>query len=158
VDLLAGEEAKKIEQKWGGQVEGRQTLEQARAFRRTLQSMVERMTTGEAVPQAALTVIDRLLPYRVGCSQLKRGEGGWGRVFHSASSDANQLLGLLATAASDLLCQCDFSLIKRCQNPPCTLFFYDTSKNHTRHWCSMSICGNRNKVAAHYRKHRSQSA
>jgi predicted RNA-binding Zn ribbon-like protein len=35
------------------------------------------------------------------------------------------------------------------------LLFYDTTKNHARHWCSMSLCGNRHKVAAHYRRRRS---
>lgn len=156
--LLAGEEAKKIERQWDRQAEGIQTLEQVRPFRRTLRSIVERMTIGEAVPRAAVTAINRMLRYRVGCSQLIRRNGGLQQVFHSTSSEAHQVLGLLATAASDLLCQCDFSLIKKCQNPPCTLFFYDTTKNHTRHWCSISICGNRSKVSAHYRKHRSQSA
>jgi predicted RNA-binding Zn ribbon-like protein len=37
------------------------------------------------------------------------------------------------------------------------LFFYDTTKNHARHWCSMTICGNRSKVAAHYRRLRGRS-
>jgi predicted RNA-binding Zn ribbon-like protein len=32
------------------------------------------------------------------------------------------------------------------------LFFYDTTKNHARRWCSMAFCGNRHKVAAHYRR------
>ena len=72
------------------------------------------------------------------------------------SEDAHQLLGLLAEAATDLLCTCDLSLIKKCQNPECVLFFYDTTKNHARHWCSMSLCGNRSKVAAHYHRHRTK--
>lgn len=29
----------------------------------------------------------------------------------------------------------------------CILFFYDTTKNYSRRWCSMSACGNRMKVA-----------
>jgi predicted RNA-binding Zn ribbon-like protein len=29
-----------------------------------------------------------------------------------------------------------------CKNQACILYFYDTTKNHRRNWCSMGICGN----------------
>jgi len=154
VDLLNEDEAKKVERQWGGQAKGTQTLEQARAFRVTLREMVERIASGRPVPQAAIETINDLLRYRIGRPQLTRRKGKFERGFQAESQDANQLLGLLAEAASDLLCTCDLSLIKKCQNPACVLFFYDTTKNHARHWCSMSLCGNRSKVAAHYRRHR----
>ena len=51
-----------------------------------------------------------------------------------------------------VLCYADLALVKKCENPVCVLFFYDTSKNHSRRWCSMSVCGNRMKVAAHYQR------
>ncbi|MEL6323421.1 MAG: CGNR zinc finger domain-containing protein, partial [Pseudomonadota bacterium] len=35
------------------------------------------------------------------------------------------------------------------EGPTCTLYFHDVSKNHKRRWCSMDICGNRAKAAAH---------
>jgi predicted RNA-binding Zn ribbon-like protein len=155
VDLLNEEEAKKMERQWGRQEQGAQTLERARAFRVTVREMVERIAAGRPVPQAAIEAINNLLRYRVGYPQLTLRSGTFARGYQAESQDANQLLGLLAEAASDLLCGCDLSLIKKCQNPACVLFFYDTTKNHARHWCSMTICGNRSKVAAHYRRHRS---
>jgi predicted RNA-binding Zn ribbon-like protein len=156
--LLAEEEAKKIERQGGRQAKGTQTLEQARAFRITLREMVERLAASRPVPQAAIGAINDMLRYRIGYPQLTGRSGKFERGYQVESQDSNQLLGLLAEAATDLLCKCDFSLIKKCQNPICTLFFYDTTKNHTRHWCSMTICGNRSKVAAHYRRHRGRSA
>jgi predicted RNA-binding Zn ribbon-like protein len=44
--------------------------------------------------------------------------------------------------------------VKKCRNSACILFFYDMTKNHARQWCSMRLCGNRMKVAAHYRRQR----
>ena len=155
VDLVTVEETEKIERQWGRQAQGTQTLEQARAFRATLREMVERIAAGRPVPQDAVEAINEMLRYRIGYPQLTRRSGKFERGYQAESREANQLLGLLAEAASDLLCRCDFSLIKKCQNPACVLFFYDTTKNHARHWCSMSLCGNRSKVAAHYRRHRS---
>jgi predicted RNA-binding Zn ribbon-like protein len=39
--------------------------------------------------------------------------------------------------------------IRRCGHPDCVLYFFDTSKNGTRRWCSMAGCGNRAKAARH---------
>jgi len=157
IHLLTVEEGKKLERQWGRQGEGAQTLEQARAFRVALREMVERIAAGRSVSQATTETINDMLRYRIGYPQLTRRSGKFEREFQAESQGANQLLGLLAEAATNLLCMCDFSLIKKCQNLACVLFFYDTTKNHARHWCSMTICGNRSKVAAHYRRHRSQS-
>ena len=153
--LLNREEAKQAERKWGGKPDGLRTLDQARGFRDTLRDMVERIAAGKPVPSAAIEAINGKLRYRVGYPQLTGRSGKFEREFQAESQEANRLLGVLAESASDLLCTCDFSLIKQCQNPSCVLFFYDTTKNHARHWCSMSVCGNRMKVATHYRRHRS---
>jgi len=40
--------------------------------------------------------------------------------------------------------------IRRCQHPACVLWFYDTTRNGTRRWCSMATCGNRAKANRHY--------
>ena len=156
-ELLSEEEGKKIERRWSKQEEGPETFEQARTFRATLREMVERITDGRPVPQAAMEAINGLLRYRIGYPQVTRRNGKFEQGYLADSQEANQVLGLLGEAAMNLLCTCEHSLIKKCQNPLCVLFFYDTTKNHTRHWCSMTLCGNRSKVAAHYRRHRSQS-
>jgi predicted RNA-binding Zn ribbon-like protein len=154
VELLSEEAGKKIERQWSKQEEGAATLEQARAFRATLREMVERIAADRPVPQAAMEAINGMLRYRIGHPQVIRRNGKFEQGYLAGSQEANQLLGLLAEAAANLLCMCELSLIKKCQNPLCVLFFYDTTKNHARHWCSMTLCGNRSKVAAHYRRHR----
>lgn len=150
--LLTEEEAQKTERE--GTRQGAETLKQAKAFRTTMREMVERLAARRSVPPAALDAVNQLLRQRVGYPQIGRRGGGFERTYRAESNGSSQLLGLLAEAASDLLCVCDLSLIKKCQNPACVLFFYDTTKNHARHWCSMSLCGNRSKVAAHYHRHR----
>jgi predicted RNA-binding Zn ribbon-like protein len=47
--------------------------------------------------------------------------------------------------------------VRRCGRPGCVLLFYDTSKNGTRRWCDMAVCGNRAKAAAHYERRRARS-
>nr|MBI3612312.1 CGNR zinc finger domain-containing protein [Nitrospirota bacterium] len=154
---LDAAEAREAVRRWGGRPEGARVFAEGRAFRAVLRAMVERVVNGKPVQSPALDAINKLLQNRVGYSQLVRERGGFGRRFHSGSVEAIHLLVPLAEFASDLLCHYDQALIKRCQNPACILYFYDTTKNHARRWCSMSICGNRIKVAAHYSRHRAKS-
>jgi predicted RNA-binding Zn ribbon-like protein len=53
------------------------------------------------------------------------------------------------------LCTEDFSQVKACEGPTCTLLFADRTRGHARRWCSMAICGNRAKQTAHRQRHRS---
>jgi predicted RNA-binding Zn ribbon-like protein len=59
------------------------------------------------------------------------------------------LLAPPAHAAADLLANGDRSLVRNCEGPACTLWFYDRTKAHQRRWCTMAICGNRAKARAH---------
>jgi predicted RNA-binding Zn ribbon-like protein len=54
-----------------------------------------------------------------------------------------------------LVCTEDFSHVKACEGPACTLLFADHTRGHARRWCSMAICGNRAKQAAH--RHRAKT-
>jgi predicted RNA-binding Zn ribbon-like protein len=47
------------------------------------------------------------------------------------------------------VCTEDFSNVKACEGPACTLLFADHTRGRRRRWCSMAICGNRAKQAAH---------
>jgi predicted RNA-binding Zn ribbon-like protein len=59
------------------------------------------------------------------------------------------LLQPIGEVLATLLTQEDFTYIKACEGPACTLLFADHTRGHTRRWCSMEICGNRAKQAAH---------
>ena len=62
---------------------------------------------------------------------------------------SKSLLLPIAEAMGDLVCQKDFTLVRKCEGPTCTLWFLDVSKGHGRRWCSISVCGNRAKAATH---------
>ena len=62
------------------------------------------------------------------------------------------LLLPVGEALARLICTEDFSQVKACDGPACTLLFADHTRGHARRWCSMAICGNRAKQAAHRRR------
>jgi predicted RNA-binding Zn ribbon-like protein len=66
------------------------------------------------------------------------------------------LLLPIGEAIARFVCTEDFSNVRACEGPTCTLFFADHTRGGARRWCSMAICGNRAKQAAH--RHRLKRA
>jgi predicted RNA-binding Zn ribbon-like protein len=151
--ILDIDEAKDTVRKMS-QAEGVRLLPESKAFRVVLREMAEQIVARKPVPRSVIETINRLLSQRPGYPHLLRTNGRVERHFYSTTQGAARFLALLAEAASDLLCTNDLLLVKKCRNQACILYFYDTTKNHARQWCSMSLCGNRMKVAAHYRRQR----
>ena len=62
------------------------------------------------------------------------------------------LLLPIAETLAHFVCSEDFTYVKACEGPVCTLLFADHTRGRARRWCSMGICGNRAKQAAHRRR------
>lgn len=143
---------------WSGKREAEKTFERSLDFRANLRRMIEQIVKGKPVPRTAIVKINELLHNQVGYAELERAQGRFEKHFQAEFKEPIHLLWPVAESACDLLCYSDISLIKKCENAACVLFFYDSTKNHSRRWCSMSVCGNRMKVAAHYRRLRTPNA
>jgi predicted RNA-binding Zn ribbon-like protein len=59
------------------------------------------------------------------------------------------LLLPIGQALARCVCEEDFASIRACEGHRCTLIFADHSRRQGRRWCSMAMCGNRAKQAAH---------
>jgi predicted RNA-binding Zn ribbon-like protein len=64
----------------------------------------------------------------------------------SQALDAEVALRAIAASALDLMTSDAVDRVRECNNPECRWLFLDTSKNHTRRWCDMKVCGNRMKA------------
>ena len=61
---------------------------------------------------------------------------------------------ILSISTARLLLSNDMRLVRACEKPDCRWLFLDRSKNHTRRWCDMKICGNRVKARRFKEQHR----
>jgi predicted RNA-binding Zn ribbon-like protein len=61
---------------------------------------------------------------------------------------------LLSLKTADLMTSGEMLRVKACEKPDCRWLFLDTSKNHTRRWCDMRLCGNRMKARRFKTQHR----
>ena len=120
----------------------------ARHLREVIRTLVEARKAGRPAGEDALNVFLRQAPSH----PVLVWDGDTPRVDRLRPADSvEQRLAPLAEAAAHLLAEGDFQLVRVCEHPECTLWFYDRTKSHKRRWCSMAVCGNRHKVAE-YRK------
>ena len=150
--VLNAQEVKKIITKWDDRVAGASALKLARRFRVVLREMIERIVEGKTIRQSTIEEINKVLRCQNEYSYLSHKNGEYKVKLQLPLDDPTDLILPVAKSAADLLSHADFSLIKKCENPGCILYYYDISKNHKRRWCSMNACGNRMKAAAHYER------
>ncbi|MFM9368730.1 CGNR zinc finger domain-containing protein [Streptomyces sp. Da 82-17] len=113
---------------------------------------------GDAADPAHLTAADealRALPVFVTVGS--GGSGGSGGSVGSAGrtgaltpdpalTPVRRALASIAVAWSELVVTGEAARLKRCAEHACAWVFWDVSKNRSRRWCSMRVCGNRNKA------------
>jgi predicted RNA-binding Zn ribbon-like protein len=64
------------------------------------------------------------------------------------------MLAPIVRGAADLLIGPDRARVRECGSDTCFWLFLDHSKNGTRRWCDMKVCGNRAKARRHYQRGR----
>jgi predicted RNA-binding Zn ribbon-like protein len=152
--LLTAGDARAAGKRWGNVSEGKAAFKEAVSLRNALRVMAERLVAGRPVDRASIEQINRVLASRPTYRQVELKGNRFVSRLQTLSESAIHLLVSIAESAAWLLEQGDMSLLRRCENPACILFFYDTTKNKRRRWCSMGACGSRAKAAAYYRRSR----
>ncbi len=85
---------------------------------------------------------------------LQPGTGGfYWQWDDEAGIGLDRALCPILRAATALLTSDDLVRVRACESEECQWLFLDTSRNHSRRWCEMRICGNRSKVRRFYERH-----
>jgi predicted RNA-binding Zn ribbon-like protein len=74
--------------------------------------------------------------------EAPRAQWQWG----SFASELELPVWAIARSAASLLTSTAMDHVRMCGSETCRWLFYDTSKNHSRRWCDMKLCGNRMKA------------
>ena len=145
-------------QKLDGKPEAARALSEAKRFREMLRDMVVKLIEGKRVPDSTFQQINLYMSRMEAHPVLLRDKNRFVKRSQNTIDSPMDLLAPIAEAAANLLSTADYSLIHKCENDRCILYFYDTTRNHARRWCSMKACGNRHKAATHYQKTRNKNA
>jgi predicted RNA-binding Zn ribbon-like protein len=129
--------------------------DQARALREWFRRFVHKHM-GRPLPPKALQELgplNKLLQRDETFSQISRHRERDGDRFELRAMrrwrSPESLLLPIGQALAKFVCEEDFTRVKACEGHRCTLVFADHTRMQARRWCSMAICGNRAKQAAH---------
>jgi predicted RNA-binding Zn ribbon-like protein len=144
--LLSDAEARRLERLEGLDVERGRVLEQVKELREGVAAVVYAWVGGEEVSIASVTALEG---YFKQASSRRHLTARGSRLVWSWGEDSWTVeapLWLLAQAAADMMISERMEQLRTCSADACRWIFLDTSKNHSRRWCDMKVCGNRMKA------------
>jgi len=90
-------------------------------------------------------------------AQIVPGTHGFHWDWAVTSNDLDCMLWPVVRSAADFLTSDELDTVRVCASDSCNWLFIDTSKNHSRRWCNMKSCGNREKARRFYTRKKSSS-
>ena len=146
VGLLSAEEGEHLAGGAGRRPEEAETVyRDALELRGALYGVFRAVAEGEDVPERGLEILRGYEREALSRGRLVRGDRGFAWEW----KDGRDLAGMLwpvAHSATGLLTSGDLDRLKLCAG--CYWVFLDASRNHSRRWCTMEVCGTDEKSAA----------
>lgn len=135
-----------------GDVVDGETFVAARALRAALRDLALANTTGALPTARRRAEIDAAL----GAFPLVVRTGADGPDVAPGGGGARRGLAAIVAVVAAARAAGTWSRLKACRQETCGWLFYDVSRNRSSSWCSMQICGGREKSRA-YRRRRARS-
>jgi predicted RNA-binding Zn ribbon-like protein len=77
-----------------------------------------------------------------------------GRPLLAPAADGTRAaIGRIVATVAELAPTDEWKRLKTCRDDNCRVAFYDKSRNRSRAWCSMEVCGNREKARSFRARH-----
>jgi len=142
--LLRDEQAPQKTKKW---------LRNALALREVIYGIISAAAQGESPNESDLSTFNRQLSAALGNSRISPSDEGFTWSWQEEKESVDRILWTLVREAANLVTSEDMKRVGECADDRgCGYLFIDTSRNHSRRWCSMEDCGNRAKAQRHYQK------
>ena len=131
------------------------TFRRALRLRDCLYRIVTALLAERHPPADDLQLFNEHLAAAQAAMILRAAPGGLTLELTVTPERPDSLLGPVVTAVARLFTSPEtVALIRRCDHATCRRFFVDRSRNRSRRWCDMKVCGNRAKAREYYRQHR----
>ena len=144
--LLTAHQAKKLKCLDASEAERAKVLHKVKELREALAAIAYAQLDGKNLSASALVTLEDYFKqasfHRHLTAEGLRPVWSW----RGLDSQVVAPVWLLAQAAVDFLLSEGSLQLRCCASETCRWLFLDTSKNHTRRWCDMKLCGNRMKA------------
>jgi predicted RNA-binding Zn ribbon-like protein len=143
--LLTQSQLHRLGQAKATEGERRRVLAEAIELREAVASVAYAMIAKKKLPKQTVDLLEEYFHRANAAQRLGLTEKRLAWTLPERPDPATPLW-LLALEAEKLLLSEQAERLRYCASDTCRWLFLDTSKNHTRRWCDMKICGNRMKA------------
>lgn len=132
--------------------EAEQILQRARDWREALYRIFFTLARGEEPQEADLCLLNAALREAMVHARIMPDEDGFTWRWDMEKNALDWPLWPVVRSAADILTSEAVHAVRVCAADDCNWLFLDTSKNQSRRWCNMKICGNRAKARKHHER------
>ncbi len=123
----------------------KKVLKRARRVREATFEIFSAAVKGIAPPEASLSTLNQHLPKALARLRLAQDHSSF-RWEWEEETATDQMLWPVLRSAAELLTSDRMDRVRLCSAEDCDWLFLDSSRNRSRRWCDMAVCGNRSKV------------
>jgi predicted RNA-binding Zn ribbon-like protein len=134
----------------------RKALDRARSLREALFEGFSAVVARRVFPRRALARLNAVLPGAFSRLQIRETSQGFRWDWRDPKTSPDRILWAVARSAIELLAAPTPLQLRECSDPACGWLFLDATKNHSRRWCDMKTCGNRDKARRHRLRQRTE--
>ena len=152
--VLSPQQADKL-RTWARQQgsEASAALRKATSYREVLYRAFSALVEGKPAASDDLQRINDFATESLNHRRLVRSDGHYRWEWQRNTRESlDSVLWPIAQSAAELLTSSDLAKVRLCEAPDCAWLFLDQSRNRSRRWCDMKVCGNREKARRHYRR------
>ena len=133
--------------------QARAALRRAKLLREALYRIFRAIAEERQPVPADVALLDSMDKQAMAHRRIGRHmEGGFGWHWRMDGADLDLILWQVAKAGAELLTSDLVYSVRACAAESCRWLFMDTSRNRSRRWCDMKICGNRAKARKFYQR------
>lgn len=144
-ELITAKQARRLLRTTSGG-DAKRILSESKELREALAEVFYADLDGSIPEPGPLKILERYFQAARSHQKLRWKKLSLAWKWPEMDSDPEIPLWLLSSGAAELMLSDDAQRVRACNSPECRWLFLDTSKNHTRRWCDMRICGNRMKA------------
>jgi len=124
--------------------EAQNVLQKARVLREAINTIFSDIKDNKPIPEHELAILNAILPEALIHLRLGIDGNHVGWVWAQDEINLERILWPVVWSAANLLMSDRLTKLRACE--ACAWLYIDTTKNHSRRWCTMEDCGNRAKA------------
>ena len=132
---------------------GARLIAEALALREDVYQLGAAIAAGRPAPRERVEALAQVHARALAAGALTPIGPNFGWSWRAREAPVEAILGPISLSALTLLQQADLTRVKQCQGENCGWLFFDATKNKSRRWCEMEVCGNRAKQKRFARAH-----